>query len=192
MTKSEVVDMIARAKLVEELVTNITHVGSGADVQDLIQEIYLALLTTDESKIIDLYVNGQIRFFIARVIINQYFSSKSPFYIKIKSFRNRIAEIIVTDDDEGDNDSEVERALYYQSRDADAEKEKRRKASAATSVLFNKLSQADRTIFLLYVQERSLRKVGAILGVSHLTIRREIFRIREIIKKEFYKYEQCH
>lgn len=192
MTKSEVVDIIARAKLVEELVANITHVGSGADVQDLIQEIYLALLTTDESKIIDLYVNGQIRFFIARVIINQYFSSKSPFFIKIKSFRNRVAEIIVTDDDEGNNDSEVERALYYQSRDADAEKERRRKASAATSVLFNKLSQADRTIFLLYAQERSLRKVGAILGVSHLTIRREIFRIREIIKKEFYKYEQCH
>ena len=51
------------------------------------------------------------------------------------------------------------------------------------------LSLADKTIILLYVDCQSYRKLGARLGVSHMTIRREVQRIKNIILKE---YESNH
>ena len=51
----------------------------------------------------------------------------------------------------------------------------------------NMLSQADKTILLLYVDCQSYRKVGKKLNLSHMTIRREILRIRDIVLEEFNK-----
>ena len=56
-------------------------------------------------------------------------------------------------------------------------------------IIDQKLSLADKTIILLYVDCQSLRKLGARLGVSHMTIRREVQRIKNIILKE---YENNH
>lgn len=56
-------------------------------------------------------------------------------------------------------------------------------------IIDNKLSLADKTIILLYVDCQSYRKLGARLGVSHMTIRREVQRIKNIIMKE---YESNH
>lgn len=41
-----------------------------------------------------------------------------------------------------------------------------------------RLSQADRTIVILYAETASLRDVAKMLGVSHTTIRTELQRIR--------------
>ena len=56
-------------------------------------------------------------------------------------------------------------------------------------IIDNKLSLADKTIILLYVDCQSYRKLGKRLGVSHMTIRREVQRIKNIILKE---YENNH
>lgn len=56
-------------------------------------------------------------------------------------------------------------------------------------IIDNKLSLADKTIILLYVDCQSYRKLGARLGVSHMTLRREVQRIKNIILKE---YESNH
>ena len=56
-------------------------------------------------------------------------------------------------------------------------------------IIDTKLSLADKTIILLYVDYQSYRKLGARLGVSHMTIRREVQRIKNIILKE---YERNH
>ena len=56
-------------------------------------------------------------------------------------------------------------------------------------IIDTKLSLADKTIILLYVDCQSYRKLGARLGVSHMTIRREVQRIKSIILKE---YERNH
>lgn len=56
-------------------------------------------------------------------------------------------------------------------------------------IIDTKLSLADKTIILLYVDCQSYRKLGARLGVSHMTIRREVKRIKNIILKE---YERNH
>ena len=54
-------------------------------------------------------------------------------------------------------------------------------------IIDTKLSQADKTILLLYVDCQSYRKVGRKLNLSHMTARREILRIRKIVLEEFNK-----
>lgn len=63
------------------------------------------------------------------------------------------------------------------------------KVSRIKEIIDTKLSLADKTIILLYVDCQSYRKLGARLGVSHMTIRREVQRIKNIILKE---YESNH
>ena len=57
--------------------------------------------------------------------------------------------------------------------------------SRVKEIIDKKLSLADKTIILLYVDCQSYRKLGARLGVSHMTIRREVQRIKNIILKEY-------
>ena len=56
-------------------------------------------------------------------------------------------------------------------------------------IIDQKPSLADKTIILLYVDCQSYRKLGARLGLSHMTLRREVQRIKNIILKE---YESNH
>ena len=52
-------------------------------------------------------------------------------------------------------------------------------------IINNKLSIVDKTLILLYVDCQSYRKLGARLGLSHMTCRKEIIRIKNIILKEY-------
>lgn len=52
-------------------------------------------------------------------------------------------------------------------------------------IINNKLSLVDKTLILLYTDCQSYRKLGARLGLSHMTCRKEIIRIKNIILKEY-------
>lgn len=54
-------------------------------------------------------------------------------------------------------------------------------------IINTRLSVVDKTIILLYVDCQSYRKLGKRLGVSHMTIRREVQRIKKIIISEYEK-----
>ena len=56
-------------------------------------------------------------------------------------------------------------------------------------IIDTKLSLVDKTIILLYADCQSYRKLGAKLHLSHMTVRREVIRIKNIIIKE---YENIH
>lgn len=92
-TRYEIVDALARDKVVETMVQNIAHSGLTADLWDLVQMVYLILLEYDEAKVVDLWEHGQIRFFIARIILNQFRSSNSPFHATFRRFRERSEDI---------------------------------------------------------------------------------------------------
>lgn len=79
-TREDIVRMLAEHRKVEEMVQNIAHKAMDADLSDLSQMVYLILLEYDERKIVELWEADQIGFFIARIIINQFRSSHSPFY----------------------------------------------------------------------------------------------------------------
>lgn len=94
MSNVEIVEHLAQAKVVEHLVENITRQSATcADMQDLIQIVYLALLEYDSEKIEDLWQKGQINFFIVRVIINQYRTDHSPFMDSIRKFARRSKDL---------------------------------------------------------------------------------------------------
>ena len=52
-------------------------------------------------------------------------------------------------------------------------------------IIDTKLSLVDKTIILLYVDCQSYRKLGEKMHLSHMTVRREIIRIKNIILKEY-------
>lgn len=54
-------------------------------------------------------------------------------------------------------------------------------------IINTKLSLVDKTLMLLYVDCRSYRKLGQRLGLSHMTCRKEIIRIKNIILTEYQK-----
>lgn len=93
MSKSDIIEAIAKARMVETMVQNIAHHSLTADLKDLTQMVYLILLEYDETKLQDLWDNNQISFFLARIIINQYRSSNSPFHTIYRKFRERSEDI---------------------------------------------------------------------------------------------------
>lgn len=54
-------------------------------------------------------------------------------------------------------------------------------------IIDTKLSQVDKTIILLYCDCQSYRKLGKKMHLSHMTIRREVLRIKKIILDEYNK-----
>jgi len=86
MTKFEIVEQIAKERRVEEIVENITHSSSNPALKDLCQLVYLILLDYDEEKIIDLWENNQMSFFLAKVISRQYRSPRSKYYYLYRRF----------------------------------------------------------------------------------------------------------
>lgn len=52
-------------------------------------------------------------------------------------------------------------------------------------IIDTKLSQVDKTIILLYCECLSYRKLGEKMHLSHMTIRREVIRIKKIILEEY-------
>ena len=94
MTKNEVVSIIAKEKVVEQIVSNIAKSADCDDtLKDLSQEIYLDLLSKDEEKIVNLYETNQIRFFVVRMVTNNLFSKNSPFYQTFKKNTNATVNI---------------------------------------------------------------------------------------------------
>lgn len=65
--------------------------------------------------------------------------------------------------------------------------EEEEKIASVKKVINTKLSVVDKTLILLYIDCLSFRKLGKRLGVSHMIVRREIIRIRNIILAELKK-----
>ena len=91
--KSEIVARIAQERRVETMVENIAKSPLTPDLKDLSQMVYLILLEYDESKLRDLWDHGQMNFFIARIILNQYRSTNSPYYKLFRKYARKAEEI---------------------------------------------------------------------------------------------------
>lgn len=85
MDKYEIISNLASEQAVEQMIQNICH-SDAPELNDLAQEIYLALLEYRDDRIIELYEAQQLRYFIVRIISNQYFSITSPFYMRYRRF----------------------------------------------------------------------------------------------------------
>lgn len=93
MTAVEIITELAERRGVERIIENVAHRALNQDTQDLAQMIYEALLLYDEKKIVELYDEGELNFFIVAIVRNQYNSTTSPYYQQIKKFRDNSDEL---------------------------------------------------------------------------------------------------
>lgn len=85
MTKYEIVDSIAKLKIVERVVSSM---GSQSPyTEDLAQDIYEALLKKPDELVKSLFDNGQLTFYIIKMVKNNIFSKTSPFYRDYERYR---------------------------------------------------------------------------------------------------------
>ena len=100
-TKYQIIEELARERVVEEMCCNVAHVSELTDdLKDLAQIIYVALLEYKDEYIIDLAKDSAIRFFIARMIINQWNTDHSPFRDLVTHFSSITDELNPNDDHE--------------------------------------------------------------------------------------------
>lgn len=92
MTKHEIIERMARERMVEELVFKI-RVEEEQDKKDLCEDIYVNLLEKDEEKIQHLWKTKAMKYFLVRMIGNMIYSKTSPYYTKYKKFRQLSEEI---------------------------------------------------------------------------------------------------
>ena len=94
MTVREVVERVAREGWVEECIKTVSGGVWRSEYSDLCQDILLELL--DQTKIVDLYKKGQLRYYVMRIVRNNLQSCTSRFFYRYRrlSLRNSGPEIL--------------------------------------------------------------------------------------------------
>ena len=93
MTSNQIINELAKNKVIEKLVANISPDDNPPDNQDLSQLIYLTLLEKPNALIEDLYSKGELIFYVIRIITRNIYSTTSPYYRTIKKFKNKTIDI---------------------------------------------------------------------------------------------------
>ena len=85
-TNSEIINQIADSGLVEEIIQGVSYskFENTENLKDLTQDIYLQLLQMRTDKLNDLYTKNQLRYWIARIVVNSIHSKTSPYYYTYK------------------------------------------------------------------------------------------------------------
>ena len=86
MTNAQIINEIANGGLVEEIIQGVSYskFESIENLKDLTQDIYLQLLQMRTDKLNDLYIKNQLRYWIARIVVNSIHSKTSPYYYTYK------------------------------------------------------------------------------------------------------------
>jgi hypothetical protein len=94
MSKADILTELANGHHVERIVCNVAREHSlTANLADLVQDIFVALMKYDEAVLVDLWDNGQMGFFVARIAMNNLRSGKSPYFQRYINFAKRSREI---------------------------------------------------------------------------------------------------
>jgi RNA polymerase sigma factor (sigma-70 family) len=96
LSKNEIVEKEYNS--IREICTNVLRSNKNLYlVDDLVQEVCLILLNQGDESVQTIYEQGYFKFYIARIITNQVFSSTSPFH---KKYRQQIPFIDIDDTEE--------------------------------------------------------------------------------------------
>lgn len=97
--RDEIMQWVIDNKIVENICKNIGVKQTYLD--DFMQEIYLILLEYDENKLYEIYEKKQLKFFISRIMLNQWNSKTSPFYTKYRKwYEYEDGNIKITEDED--------------------------------------------------------------------------------------------
>ncbi len=94
MGQREIAEIVAKEQRVERLIKAVLHTPSlNADHKDLAQLVYMILLTYDEDKIVELWENDEMNYFLVHCIELQYYGRRTPYYNDIRRFRLQTKEL---------------------------------------------------------------------------------------------------
>lgn len=91
MTKSSVISILARNKVIEKLLKQYNL--SSPYAKDLCQDLYIELLNKEDKLIVGLYERNEIEYYIRAMLSNNINSNTSPFYRQYERFRKTTDEI---------------------------------------------------------------------------------------------------
>lgn len=92
--RTEIIDFVLKTGLAKKCVQYQTNKCKNQYLkEELLQELYLWLLTYDLNKLWDAYTNKHINALMTRWIINNFFSKTSPFYKHFRKFDSISDEI---------------------------------------------------------------------------------------------------
>ena len=83
---SRVEKYLLESDIITEYSKNCTKM-TGDDLKDFVQEIWLILLEYDQQQITEMWQNGTLYQWVARVITNQWKSQTSPYHRKIRRWK---------------------------------------------------------------------------------------------------------
>lgn len=92
MTKFEIVEELAKNRVIEDIISNVAQNPKEDTLKDLSQMLYEDLLMKDDEKVIQLYEDGQLQFFITRMVLNSINSKTSRYYYMFSKFNNNCVE----------------------------------------------------------------------------------------------------
>lgn len=72
--------------MVESVIKNITGYNDDT-LNDLAQNIYIDLMSKADDKILEMYKNKQIKFFIVKMVKNQIYSTSSNYYFTYRKYK---------------------------------------------------------------------------------------------------------
>lgn len=93
--KYELVEYLCKGKILKQIILN-TAKWSYNELNDLENDIYVSLLEMDEEKLLRMYNDDSLRFFLSRIVTNNLISTTSPFYVKYKKLQSLSEEITPT------------------------------------------------------------------------------------------------
>ena len=99
MTKQEIIAELGKNKVVETLIKKTTK-HSEEELKDLGQDIYMNLLEKEEEKVVKMYENNELEYYIIGMITKNFFSQTSPYYTKYKRWKNNKEQLIYEDGEE--------------------------------------------------------------------------------------------
>lgn len=99
MTNAQIINEIANNGLVEEIIQGVSYskFESKENLKDLTQDIYLQLLQMRTDKLNDLYTKNQLRYWIARIVVNSIHSKTSPYFYMYK--KEQMQSVSISDID---------------------------------------------------------------------------------------------
>lgn len=96
MSNQDIIEKLAKDRTIETIISNIAKTNDES-LNDLSQDLYIALLEKDNELINYLWDNNQMKFFITRMALNNIYSETSPYYKTYKKFQNKSEEINMND-----------------------------------------------------------------------------------------------
>ena len=146
--------------------------GADIDAQDLTQEVYVILLEYDEGKIQKLVDNNHLKFWVTRVMLNQYLRASSPFKKKHHTYLKDDNAVLSTFEAVDSEDVINDKILFEE------------RLSKVNNVM-NDLHFYDATLFKVYYDSgHSIRSLSKATGISTTSIFNTLKNVRNYIKDE--------